>query len=196
MGLAEKERMFMRVFAVPVLAALLASACNGPSEPEVANADLGNQAQPKAAPAAPSALPTDAQGFVSALAAGDAYEIESSRLALQRATSPGVNEMAQMLQREHSQSSAMLKAVAAGAGLKVPATLDADKQKLIDDLKAAQGPACGQAFLNQQRMAHVKTLMILQNYQAAGDNAALKQLAASVQPRIEFHIDRLNATLK
>jgi putative membrane protein len=186
----------MRVFAVPAIAALLLTGCNAPSESEVANADAGNQAKPKAASTAPSALPTDAQGFVSALAAGDAYEIESSRLALQRSTSPGVNEMAQMLQREHLLSSAKLKAVAAGAGLKVPTTLDAEKQNLIDDLKAAQGPAFDQAFLGQQRMAHVKTLMIIQNYQAAGDNAALKQLAASLQPRIEFHIDRLNATLK
>ena len=185
----------MRVSGFLLLAALVATTgCDGRSESESANADVGNQARPKAVSATPSALPTDAQGFVSALAAGDAYGIESSRLALQRSTSPGVNEMAQMLQREHSQPLARLKAIAAQAGLKLPATPDAEKQQMIDELKAAQGDAFGQKFLGQQRMAHVKTLMVIQNYQAAGDHAALKTFAASLQPRIEFHIDRLNAT--
>ncbi len=186
--------MRLSVASAAIIAALLASGCDqGSPDANVANsANIARE--PEAAK--PPPLPADAQGFVTALATGDLYEIESSRMALQRQTSPGVNEMAQMLEREHSQSSAQLKTAAAQAGLKVPAALNPEKQTLIDDLKAAQGAAFDQAFLNQQRLQHAKTLMIIQNYQAAGDNEALKQLAASLQKKIEFHLDRLNATLK
>ena len=186
--------MRLSVTSIALLAALLASGCDRGS-PEANVANVANIAEERD-PAKPAPLPGDAQGFVTALATGDLYALESSRMALQRQTSPGVNEMAQMLQREHTQSSARLKAAAPQAGLKVPAALDAEKQKLIDDLKAAQGADFDQTFLNQQRLQHAKTLMIIQNYQAVGDNPALKELAASLQKRIEFHIDRLNATLK
>ena len=186
--------MRLSVTSIALLAALLASGCDrGSPEANVANvANIADEPQP----AKPAALPGDAQGFVTALATGDLYELESSRMALQRQTSPGVNEMAQMLQREHTQSSARLKGAAALAGLEVRGARDAEKQKLIEDLTAAHGPDFDQTFLNQQRLQHAKTLMIIQNYQAVGDNPALKELAASLQKRIEFHIDRLNATLK
>jgi putative membrane protein len=180
--------------SIALLSATLLSGCDRGS-PEANAANAANVAEAPE-PAKPAALPVDAQGFVTVLATGDLYELESSRMALQRQTSPGVNEMAQMLQREHTQSSAKLKAAAAQAGLEVPATLDAEKQKLIDDLKAAQGADFDQTFLNQQRLQHAKTLMMIQNYQAVGDNPALKDLAAALQKKIEFHIDRLNATLK
>ena len=186
--------MRFSVTSIALVTAVLVSGCDRGS-PEAPVANTANVAEGPE-PAKPAALPGDAQGFISALATGDLYELESSRMALQRQTSPGVNEMAQMLQREHTQSSAKLKAAAAQAGLDVPATVDAEKQKLIDELKAAQGADFDQAFLNQQRLQHAKTLMIIQNYQAVGDNPALKDLAASLQKRIEFHIDRLNATLK
>ena len=116
--------MRLSVTSIALLAALLVSGCDRGS-PEANVANVTNVAeQPE--PAKPAALPADAQGFVTALATGDLYELESSRMALQRQTSPGVNEMAQMLQREHTQSSARLKAAAAQAGLEVPAALDAE----------------------------------------------------------------------
>ncbi|MEO5773519.1 MAG: DUF4142 domain-containing protein [Sphingomicrobium sp.] len=144
---------------------------------------------------AKSSLPTTAQAFASAMAANDAYEIESSKLALQRSRSPGVNEMAQMLLREHSQSSAELKAAAAGtAGVSLPTAFDPERQKLFDELKSADASRFGKAFMDQQRTGHIQTLMIVQNYRSAGDNEALKRFAAGLQARIEFHLARLNAT--
>ncbi|MFL6734143.1 MAG: DUF4142 domain-containing protein [Sphingomicrobium sp.] len=184
----------MRI-SIVVAAAVMASSCTRPNEGNT-EADTANVAAPKEIGPKAAALPVDAKGFVAAIASGDAYEIESSKLALQKSSSPGVREMAQMLQREHTQSSAKLKSAAGALSIAVPPELDAEKQAMLDNLKAASGDAFGAEFLNQQRMAHAKTLMLIQNYQAAGDQESLKKFASGLQPMIEFHFDRLNATKK
>ena len=77
--------MRFSVTSIALLTALLASGCDRGS-PEANVANVANIAEERE-PAKPAALPNDAQGFVTALATGDLYELESSRMALQRQTS-------------------------------------------------------------------------------------------------------------
>lgn len=194
----------MRVSALTTVAAfaLAVAACGSNEGADQVSTEAGaeNDAAANAAlgtgmnAAAPSALPTDAAGFVNAMAASDLFELESAKFALEHGVSEQVKSLAQMLQREHSQSSADLKAAAAQANLTVTPALDAEKKAMIDALKAAHGADFDKAFLAQQRMAHQKALMLVQNYANSGDNDALKAFAAKVQPVIEFHSDRFNAT--
>lgn len=138
------------------------------------------------------AMPNDAAGFVAALAASDLYEIQSSGLARQKAQSAELRSFAQRLEREHGGSSGELKAAAAKAGVPVTPALDAEKQGMIDKLKAASGADFDAAYIDQQRLAHQKTLMLLQNYAAGGDNDALKAFAEKAQSMVEQHTDSLN----
>ena len=145
-------------------------------------------------PAAPAStpLPVDAAGFANAVAASDLYEIESSKLAREKATSAELRSFAQMLQREHENSTAKLKSVAAAANAAPGPALDAEKQGMLDDLKGLSGSAFDRRYMAQQRTAHQKALMLLQNYQASGDSDALKTFAATAQKTVEEHLDRLN----
>ena len=140
----------------------------------------------------PTALPTDAAGFAAAVAASDLYEIQSSGLARQKAQSADLRSFAQRLEREHGTSTGELKAAAAKAGVTVTPALDAEKQGLIDQLKGASGAAFDGMYIDQQRLAHQKTLMLLQNYAAGGDNDALKAFAEKAQSMVEQHTDALN----
>ncbi len=153
-------------------------------------------AEQQAAMNGPSAMPTDAAGFADAVAASDLYEIQSSTLAREKGSSEQVKSLAQMLQREHGNSTAKLKTAAAGANVTVTPQLDAEKQKLIDELKGLSGTAFDARYIDQQRMAHQRALMLLQNYEAGGDNAALKSFAAEARPMVEDHLDRFNAIRK
>lgn len=146
-----------------------------------------------AAPAGPAAFPTDAQGFANAVAASDLFEIESAKLAREKGQSDYLRGFGQMLEREHQASSASLRSAAAAADVTVSPALDSEKQAMIDELRAASGAAFDSTFIDQQRMAHQKALMLLQNYQASGDNEALKAFAAEAQRMVEDHVDRLNA---
>ena len=171
------------------------AACSGEGA-DTAEANTSGQVaneQANAAAAAPSRMPTDAAGFVAAMAASDLYEIESSRLARQKAASADLRSFAQRLEREHGNSTAELKSVAAANGIQAAApALDAGQQAMMDELRSASGAAFDSAYIQQQRMAHQMALMLIQNYRNGGDNAALKAFAAKAQPMIETHLDLLN----
>lgn len=138
------------------------------------------------------ALPTDAAGFATAVAASDLYEIESSTLAAQKASSAEVKELAGHLKTDHQKSSTQLKAAAAEAGVTVTPALDAEKQQMLDELKAASGAEFDRLFLVQQRSAHQKALSLLQSYAGGGDNEALKGFAKTSVPIIEGHLAHAN----
>lgn len=188
-------------FPVVLASALALSACGADSGggAEVApETDAGNDAAMNEvlggnqASSAPASLPTDAAGFVAAVGASDLYEIQSSALARQKATSADLRSYAQRLEREHGQSAAELKRAAAQAGITASPSLDAEKQAMLDELKAASGPAFDARYLEQQRLAHQKTLMMLQNYANSGENDALKAFADKARTMVEQHGDALN----
>ena len=195
-------RKYMRVPRISTIAmlALIAAGCNSgestngmSTEANLTDDAAANDVLGADGTAADRALPTDAQGFATAVAASDLYEIESSRLALQKSASAGVKEIAQMLVREHQASSAQLRTAAQAAGVTVAPALDSEKQGMVDALRAASGDEFDQLYMSQQRLAHAKSLMLLQSYAQSGDNEALKQFASKTQAAIEFHIDRINA---
>lgn len=194
----------MRIAPLPSIIALslAAAACSQGDDQVTTSANAESEADNAAVNAAlggnaPSAaMPTDAAGFANAVAASDMFELESAKLALAKSSDTDVKGIAQMLQRDHTQSTADLKSAASGAGITVTPALDAEKQGMLDALNAASGADFDKLFMNQQRTAHQKALMLLQNYSQSGDNDALKAFAAKVQPVIEHHMDRVNAIPK
>ncbi len=139
-----------------------------------------------------AAMPTDAAGFANAAAATDLYEIESSKLAADKAANAEVKAFAQHVRTDHEKSSAELKSVAAQANVAVAPRLDAEKQGMLDKLKAASGAEFDRLFLEQQKTAHTKALAMLQGYSSSGDNDALKAFAGKTATVIKGHLDHAN----
>ena len=198
----------MRIATLTTVAAfaLAAAACNNnqadngisaesnlAADP-AANEVLGANAMTGKKAAVP--MPTDANGFAAAVAASDLYETQSGALAMEKGASEEVRSIGQMLRREHQESTSRLKAAASRAGVELRPALDPDKQAMIDELKAASGAEFDRKFLAQQRAAHQKTLMMLQNYRQSGDDAALKLFAEGAQKLVEGHSDKVNAIRK
>ena len=149
-------------------------------------AETGNEAKTATAPAAAD--------FATAVAASDLYEIESGRLAAEKASSAEVKSFAQMLVTDHQKSTADLKAAAGGANppVTVSPALDAEKQAMIDALKSANGAEFDRTFIDQQKQAHQKALDLLRGYDSGGDARALKDFAAKAATVVQGHLDRLN----
>jgi putative membrane protein len=141
---------------------------------------------------ASAATPTDAAGFASAVAASDLYEIESARLAAEKAAKAEVKSFAEHLKEDHEKSTAELKTAAGGANVTVSPKLDAEKQAMLDQLKAASGAEFDRLFVEQQKTAHQKTLALLQGYASAGDNEALKAFASKTSDVVKRHLDQVN----
>ncbi|HVM37700.1 MAG TPA: DUF4142 domain-containing protein [Sphingomicrobium sp.] len=149
-----------------------------------ANAAADNQAG--------AAMPTDARGFVTAVAASDMYEIESAQLAKSKSSSAEVKELAGHIETDHKQSTAELKTAANSAGVTVTPALDAEKQAMLDQLRAASGAEFDRLYLQQQKTAHQKALGLVQNYANGGDNPALKSFASKATTIIQGHIEHIN----
>jgi putative membrane protein len=193
----------MRIAKLTAVAAfaLAAAACNTEAgndvstdvnlaEDAAANDVLGVNATGNAA----SSTPTDAAGFANAVAAADLYEVESARLAADKATSADVKSLAQHIRTDHEKSTSELKSAAGTANISVAPKLDAEKQGMIDQLKAAaRGAEFDRLFLEQQKTAHQKALTLLQDYASGGDNEALKAFAAKTAAAVKGHLDHANS---
>jgi putative membrane protein len=141
---------------------------------------------PDAAAAAVSAADYAAQA-----AASDLFEIESAKLAQEKARNADVKAFARMLAADHEKSTAELKAAAAKAqpAIAIAPAMDAGQQANIQALRATSGADFDKLFISQQIPAHEKALGLVQGYASAGDIQALKQHASKVAGPIQRHLD-------
>ena len=146
----------------------------------------------------PAAMPTDATGFARAVAASDLFEIESAKIAADKGGSAEVKAFAKQLRTDHEKSTADLKAAAAKATPTVTVTpaLDAEKQRMLNQLKGANGADFDRVFIDQQTNAHQKALAMLQDYVGKGDSQPLKDFASKAATVVEGHLDQVNRIRK
>ncbi|HEU5285276.1 MAG TPA: DUF4142 domain-containing protein [Sphingomicrobium sp.] len=191
----------MRIVKLTVAAlALAAAACADQDAPSDVSTDV-NLAEDTAAndvlganmANATASMPTDAAGFANAVAAADLYEVESARLAADKAASADVKAFAEHIRADHEKSTAELKSAAGTAEITVAPKLDSEQQAMLDRLKAAGGAEFDRLFLEQQKTAHQKALALLQGYSGSGDNEALKAFAGKTAAAVKGHLDHANS---
>lgn len=130
------------------------------------------------------------QAYVQNAAASDMFEIETSKLALQKAAMPSVKTYAQMMIDEHTKSTNELKA-ACCSGAAIPAPLPADKQAKVDALKNLSGAEFDRQYLADQRSGHQETLAKVNAYLAAAPAGPLKDHASKVTGVVQKHLNSL-----
>ena len=187
--------------AILMTAALAALAACSERTAENAAAATGNMAGDASAAAedgaaagvgmASATVADTADAYATNAALGDMYEIESSKLAAEKAQSPDVKRFASQMIADHTATTVKLKAAIADAKLNLqpPAALDARRQGMIDNLRGATGADFDRMYLDQQTAAHQEAVTLHGGYAKEGDNAALKKLAAETTPVIQHHLD-------
>jgi putative membrane protein len=131
------------------------------------------------------------QTYVQDAAASDLFEIETSRLAAEKATLPAARTYAEMMIDEHGKSSEELKAAAAGAGIPVPAALPADKRAKVEALRGQSGAAFDRQYLAEQRSSHQETLAKVNTYLASAPPGPLKDHASKLTGVVQKHLNAL-----
>ncbi len=119
----------------------------------------------------------------------DSFEIESSRLALERSRNPRIRAFANMMVRDHTMTSqALMGGVqVAGMGMMAPA-LDARHATMLNQLASTSGRQFDALYAQMQVMAHQEALALHGGYAQAGSDPALRNFAASVTPHIQQHL--------
>ena len=167
--------------AILVLAAWLA-ACGG----------AGDEGAPAANRARPAPAAADAAQYVALASAGDLFEIESARLALDKAESAEVRGLAQMILADHERLARDLAAAAGGARppLTPAAALDSAQQAGLDALRRHSGTAFDQAWLTEQVRRHEQALDLAAAYARGGDSVPLRRHAAATIAPTQTHLIR------
>ena len=145
-----------------------------------------------AGPLAPLAMdltPEAGPAYVAMAASSDMYEIESSRLALQRSQLPAHRSFAQMMIRDHSNTTAQLTAAARAVGLVPPAGMLPMHAQLLSQLAASSN--FDATYHQQQLSAHQMALNLHANYAARGDRQPLRAVAATATPGVRMHLEHL-----
>jgi putative membrane protein len=131
-------------------------------------------------------------GYLSAAAASDQFEIQSSQLALSQAQRPEIREFAEMLVMHHMQTTQRLATAAQESGISPPpAALTPAQQRMLAELQQAPAGAFDRVYLRQQVPAHQTALMLHHNYALGGDNPELRRVAASAVTVVQRHLDEI-----
>lgn len=181
---------------LPALAALaLVAGCGERSGETLADASPA-VAAPAAAPAgadlgAPPKLDaTSATGFVNEMARSDLYEINAGKLAQSRGNSAEVKNFGAMMVKDHSATTAQIKAIVKAENMSSPpAALDPKRQAMINALDGAPAASFDRVYMDQQVKAHDEALNMLRTYAQDGTNADLKAFATKTAPKVAQHLE-------
>src|SRR5262245_35997916 len=141
----------------------------------------------------PAAAPTPSpSAFAAAVAGGNRFEIESSKMALLRSNSKSVKAFAQRMIDDHRVADGKFQHALAEAKLPPPPTkLSAEQQAVLADLKSKKAAAFDKAYIEAQYAAHVETVNLFKLYAEAGDNARLHFFAQEMLPTLQSHLDQV-----
>jgi len=158
------------------------------SLPAVLTAQTAPRARPPMAEAS-AAVPTPL--YLMKAGASDLFERQSGQL-LSSSRNPAVARFAREMVRDHTKSTALVKAAAIRSGLRPrQAMLDRGMRRDLAALRAARGVGRDRLYIMQQKKAHRDALMLQQGYASGGDRPPLRNAASKIVPVVRHHIEML-----
>jgi putative membrane protein len=128
------------------------------------------------------------EDFVKTAAMSDMFEIESSKVAQQKADESSKKFGLQMI-ADHTKTTMELKALASKAGVELPTALDSSHQSKIDKLSGLMGVDFDREYDAMQVEAHEDAVSLFERYAEGGDNAELKAWAGQTLPNLTHHLE-------
>jgi putative membrane protein len=147
---------------------------------------------PSTAAATATAPAMSVDEFLGKTAAGNKFEIDSSKLAISKSKSETVKAFANEMVKDHGQAAVKMKQAVTDAKAKAPSdSLDTKHQAIYDDLKKKDGAALDQAYVDAQAKGHVETVAMVEAYAKGGDNPRIKAFASDILPTLKTHLDKV-----
>lgn len=148
-------------------------------------------------PPPPPEAKTQAAPYVMAAGKSDLYEINSSKIALEKAQRPEVKRYAQMLIDHHQTTTAATMAAARKAGMTPPPpALDDGATASLAELQNAAPGDFDRLYLAQQVPAHQAALDLHRSYGTGGDQPSLRSSANKAVPVVRQHLTDAQRMMK
>lgn len=129
--------------------------------------------------------------FVQKATIAGMFEVQSSQLALTKATNADLKAFAQTMITDHSQAGAELKTLVDGGSVpgvsRVPDALDSAHQAKLSELENAEGATFDTKYRAMQVDAHQDAVDLFQDESEHSKNAALKDWAGKTLPTLQQH---------
>ena len=162
------------------------------SQPQVQDRGAQQGAQ---APAARGGQAMTAAQFMRMAMRSDAFEMQSARLASERAQDAAVRDYAQKMLADHGKTSAAMMqmrgettASTGQVGLGAIAPLDQKHAAMIRELQGAKGAAFDRRYVRQQVMAHQEAVALFTAYSQNGADQNLRSFASQTLPTLQGHL--------
>ncbi len=141
---------------------------------------------------ASGAFAGDTEDFVKKASMSNLFEIESSKLAQQKAQKTSVKNFANKMILDHTQAGNDLKSAVGTADIDpslVATKLDKDHQEKLNDLRNESAEDFDAAYMEAQEDLHDTAISLFEDYAESGENAQLKQFATKTLPVLQSHED-------
>jgi len=129
-----------------------------------------------------------AADFVHKASMSDMFEIQSSRIALDRARSEDVKNFAQRMIDDHTRASQRLDDILKTTSMKPAKDSNAEHQGKIDELKNVPDANVANRYMSMQISAHERAVQLFSDYAQRGTDPALKSYASEMLPTLQQHL--------
>ncbi len=157
-------------------------------------ADFDNQNKQGAAAVAaiaPSknALSQADNNLMMEVAKGGMMQLELSRIAMQKATSDQVRQLAQAEVDEQTGLSNKLKEIASAKGVTLPTSVDPQTQEMLTKMQSLTGEEFDQYYVTESGVnGHQKLDQVMSKVESTATDASLKGVASAAHPLVRTHL--------
>ncbi len=193
-----KNYILMKKIALITMIALSVYAiqgCNNAAKDSKATADSANKSKDTVSSTASNggiAVSQDDALFATTAASGGMAEVALGKLAQQISTNAQIKSFGAMMVTDHGKANDELMAIAKTKNITLPAAIDADHQKKMDELSKKTGKDFDKAYVDAMIEGHKKTLDLMEKEAKSGVDPDLKAFAAKTAPTVQTHLDAIN----
>ncbi len=131
------------------------------------------------------------QDFVTQAAISDMFELESSRMAVEKASDDQTKAFANQMITAHTKTTNELKGLISSQKVSatVPAQMDDAHRSMLDKLRSLDPAAFTKQYRSDQEKAHENAVSLFKRYAEGGENPALKDWAGKTLPELQHHLE-------
>jgi putative membrane protein len=141
--------------------------------------------------AAGSSLGSDDTDFVKKAAKANIAEVQLSRLALKKSTSPEVKEFATTMIHDHTKANVKLSTLASSKGVKMPDSKSFGADASYAKLKMLSGKSFDESYVKTMVDDHKDAVELFSKVSRDSQDADVKRFATKTLPALQEHQSKI-----
>lgn len=130
------------------------------------------------------------QSLMMEVAKGGMMQLEVSKVAVQKASSPEVRQFAQAEVDEQTGLSAKLQEIASAKGITLPSAPDAETQAMVSKLQGMSGADFDKMYMGESGVkGHQKLDKVMSTVESTASDSSLKGVANAAHPLVKTHLE-------